>query len=74
MSGNKRKITAWKGGRNARIYARITTVAKTNLLDRVMREGFSSLADWLEYQAMPHLTQRAPDGLPRAAKTNDPEK
>jgi hypothetical protein len=55
------KITAWKGGRSERIEARISPEAKSALLARVDREGFRSFADWLEAQAMPHLTPLAPD-------------
>jgi hypothetical protein len=46
------KITAWKGGRSERIYARMTKEAKAKLLARVKAEGYKSLGDWLEAQAM----------------------
>lgn len=52
-SNKKRTIKAWKGGRSERVYARMTPEAKSNLLDRVMREGYKTLADWLEAQAYP---------------------
>lgn len=55
----KRKITSYKGGRSERIYARIAPEVKAALLARVEREGFNSFADWLEAQAMPHLTPLA---------------
>jgi hypothetical protein len=48
MSKNK----AWKGGRIERAYARITKKAKAKLLARVKAEGYKSLGDWLEAQAM----------------------
>ena len=62
------KITAWKAGRSERIEARITHEAKIALLARIDREGFGSFADWLEYQAMPQLTQRRADSLKAGAK------
>ena len=62
------KITPYKGGRSERIEARITPEAKTALLARVDREGFSSFADWLEAQAIPQLTKHAPDVAKSAAQ------
>lgn len=47
-----RKITSWKGGRSERIYARMTKEAKAKLLARVKAEGYKSLGDWLEAQAL----------------------
>lgn len=58
------KITAWKGGRSERIYARMTPETKAKLLARVKREGYSSLGDWLEAQAMAQPTPRALDEKP----------
>lgn len=58
------KIKSWKGGRSERIEARISPEAKAALLARVNREGYGSFADWLEAQAMPHLTKRALDVCP----------
>ena len=55
------KIKAWKGGRSERIYARITKEAKAKLLARVKHEGYKSLADWLEVQAVAQPTKRAAD-------------
>ena len=55
------KIKAWKGGRSERIYARITKEAKAKLLARVKHEGYKSLADWLEVQAVAQPTKRALD-------------
>jgi hypothetical protein len=52
MTSDPRKITAWKGGRSERIYARMTKEAKVKLLARVKSEGYKSLGDWLEAQAM----------------------
>lgn len=52
------KIKAWKGGRSERIYARITKEAKAKLLARVKHEGYKSLADWLEVQAVAQKTKR----------------
>ncbi len=46
------KIKAWKGGRSERIYARMTKEAKAKLLARVKSEGYKSLGDWLEAQAI----------------------
>jgi hypothetical protein len=46
------KIKAWKGGRSERIYARMTKEAKAKLLARVKAEGYKSLGDWLEAQAL----------------------
>lgn len=46
------KIKAWKGGRSERVYARMTKEAKAKLLARVKAEGYKSLGDWLEAQAM----------------------
>ena len=48
----KRSIKPHKGGRDDRIYARITKEAKAKLLARVKAEGYKSLGDWLEAQAM----------------------
>lgn len=48
----KRTIKPHKGGRSERIYARITKDAKAKLLARVKAEGYKSLGDWLEAQAM----------------------
>ena len=47
-----RNIKPHKGGRDDRIYARITKAAKAKLLARVKAEGYKSLGDWLEAQAM----------------------
>ena len=47
----KRTIKPHKGGRDDRIYARMTKDAKAKLLARVKREGYKSLGDWLEAQA-----------------------
>jgi hypothetical protein len=47
----KRKIKAHKGGRTENVHARIIPASKKNLLARVKREGYKSLADWLEAQA-----------------------
>jgi len=57
-----KEIKAWKGGRSERIYARMTKESKEKLLARVKREGYNSLGDWLEAQAMCHSIQRKPDG------------
>lgn len=46
------KIKAWKGGRSERTYARMTKEAKAKLLARVKAEGYKSIGDWLEAQAM----------------------
>lgn len=46
------KIKSWKGGRSERIYARIRPEAKKKLLARIKREGFKTLADWLDAQVM----------------------
>lgn len=62
------KITPYKGGRSARVYARVTPYVKTALLARVDREGYKSFSDWLEAQAMPHLTKRPPDTAKRPQK------
>lgn len=62
------KIKAWKGGRSERIYARITKEAKAKLLARVKHEGYKSLADWLEVQAVAQPTKREPDLKLRAKK------
>lgn len=59
-----RKITSWKGGRSERIYARMTKEAKAKLLARVKHEGYKSLADWLEAQAMAQPTLRG-SGVPK---------
>lgn len=56
-----RKIKPYKGGRDDRIYARISKQAKMKLLARVKHEGYKSLADWLEAQAMAQPTKRAGD-------------
>ena len=58
------KIKAWKGGRNERVYARMTKEAKAKLLARVKAEGYKSLGDWLEAQAETQLTPRALDECP----------
>lgn len=63
-----RKITSWKGGRSERIYARMTKEAKAKLLARVKHEGYKSLADWLEAQAVAQPTKREPDLKLRAEK------
>lgn len=55
------KIKAWKGGRSERIYARMTKEAKAKLLAIVNHEGYKSLADWLEAQAIAQPTKRAAD-------------
>jgi hypothetical protein len=57
----KRIIKPYKGGRDDRIYARISKQAKIKLLARVKHEGYKSLGDWLEAQAMAQPTQREPD-------------
>ena len=63
-----RKIKPYKGGRDDRIYARISKQAKMKLLARVKHEGYKSLADWLEAQAMAQPTKREPDLKLRAEK------
>lgn len=57
-----RKIKPYKGGRSERIYARMTKEAKAKLLSRVKAEGYKSLGDWLEAQALAQPTKREPDG------------
>jgi hypothetical protein len=57
----KRIIKPHKGGRDDRIYARITKEAKVKLLARVKAEGYKSLGDWLEAQAVAQPTKREPD-------------
>ena len=64
----KRTIKPHKGERNDRIYARMTTEAKAKLLARVKHEGYKSLADWLEAQAVAQPTKREPDLKLRAEK------
>lgn len=64
----KRTIKPHKGGRDDRIYARISKQAKVKLLARVKHEGYKSLADWLEAQAMAQPTKREPDLKLRAEK------
>jgi len=53
------KIKPHKGGRGERLYARCTKKTKVKLFARVKREGFSSLADWLEAQATAGMEKTA---------------
>jgi hypothetical protein len=48
----KRTRKPYKGGRDDRFYARATKKTKAKLLARVKAEGYKSLGDWLEAQAM----------------------
>lgn len=63
----KRTIKPHKGGRDDRIYARMTKEAKAKLLARVKAEGYKSLGDWLEAQAMAKPNIALPDALRAAA-------
>ena len=55
------KIKAHKGGRTARIGARLTAEEKAAVMAKVKADGFKSFSDWLMAQIK--LTQRAPDRL-----------
>ena len=65
----KKHISPHKGGRTERIYARMKKESKVKLLARVESEGYASLADWLEAQAVAQPTLRGADLLSAPAKS-----